>query len=61
MTDELTDMDYLRAALANAVNSGLNLHDVLEMAMKAKNMRQFDYAVNVLGLTKLPPDERRKG
>ena len=46
----LTAMDYVRAALYNAAESGLNFHDVVEASIHAKTPEDFDKAVNMLGL-----------
>lgn len=43
-------MDYIRSALSNAHASGLTLGDVLLMSIHAQDAKQFDEAVNILGL-----------
>lgn len=45
---ELDEMDWVRAALANAIAEGLSLGDVAEMARHAKTPESFDKAVNEL-------------
>ena len=49
MTPTLTSMDYIRSALCNAAASGLDLGDVLEMAIHAETPEAFDDAINMLG------------
>jgi len=45
---ELSNMDWVRAALANAQTEGLSLDDVLAMAEHADTPEAFDRAVNEL-------------
>ena len=47
MTD-LTEMDYVRGALANAVFEGLTVYDLIRMAEHAQTAQQFENAVNEL-------------
>lgn len=44
---ELTDMDYIRGALYNAIASGLTLQEVTDMAEHADTPQDFDEAVNI--------------
>jgi len=44
----LSDMDWVRAALSNAVIEGLTLNDVAECARHAASPERFDSAVNEL-------------
>lgn len=44
----LTAMDYVRAAIANARAEGLSLADLAAMAEHAKTVQAFDRAVNDL-------------
>ena len=44
----LTAMDYIRAALANAIASNLSLTDAARMAEHATTPQEFDKAVNML-------------
>ena len=44
----LSSMDWVRAALANAQAEGLTIDDVLAMAEHAKTTEAFDRAVNEL-------------
>lgn len=53
---DLGEMDYVRAALLNALYSDLDLEDVMECSIWAKTPEDFDTAVNLLGLTYLPVD-----
>ena len=41
-------MDYVRAALSNAVTEGLSLIDVAECARHAETAERLDHAVNQL-------------
>ena len=56
MEYDITEMDVIRATLANAVASGLTLEDVLEMSIWAESVADFDDAVNILGLATEPLD-----
>ena len=46
----LTDMDYIRAALASALAEGFTLEAVYRCAEHAGTPRDFDMAVNTLTL-----------
>jgi len=46
---DLTEMDYVRAALYNARASNLSLTDVIRAAEHAESVMAFDDAVNILG------------
>jgi hypothetical protein len=48
---DLTPMDYVRAALANAMIEGMTAEDLFFMAMHAQTARDFDDAVNMLANT----------
>ena len=54
---DLTAMDYIRAAIHNAIASGLDIHDIARMAEHAQTPRQFDSAVNVLGVATPDPSK----
>ena len=45
---EITDMDYVRAAIANALAEGLSITDVWKAAEMAEAAEDFDDAVNLL-------------
>ena len=45
---EITDMDYVRAAIANALAEGLSITDVWKAAEMAETAEDFDDAVNLL-------------
>lgn len=45
---ELSEMDWVRAAIANALAEGLSLADVAAMAEHATTPEAFDRAVNEL-------------
>lgn len=45
---ELTQMDWVRAALWNAHNSGLSLFDVIRVSEHAATSEEMDDAVNML-------------
>lgn len=44
----LTPMDYIRGAIANAQAEGLTIDDLAAMAEHATTPKQFDHAVNTL-------------
>ena len=48
---DLTQADYLRAALANAILEDMSLDDVMECAIHAATIEDFEEAVNVLAQT----------
>ena len=45
---DLTEMDYIRAAIAQARAVGFNINDIARCAEHAKTAREFDDAVNLL-------------
>lgn len=45
---DLSAMDYVRAAIANARDSGLSIDDLGKMAEYAASAEKFDEAVNEL-------------
>ena len=47
-TLELSDMDYVRGAIANALAEDMTLADLWKCAAHAKNAEDFDKAVNLL-------------
>ena len=55
---QLTTMDWVRATLANAKASGMDLADVIRAAEHAASVETFDNAVNILADT-LPTEESR--
>lgn len=46
--NDLTEMDYVIAAISNAIAEEMSLVDLLHCAIHAKNARDFDTAVNIL-------------
>ena len=52
MEIDLTDMDYVRGAIANAMAEGMALSDLWECAAHAENCEVFDTAVNLLAQMK---------
>ena len=48
---ELTAMDYVRGALANAAAEGMSVIDLIAMAEHAQTAQAFDLAVNELAQT----------
>ena len=50
----LTDMDYVRSALSNALFEGLTVYDCIKAAEHAETAQQFENAVNELTET-VPP------
>ena len=48
---ELTDMDYVRGAIANAMLEEMTLSDLWECAAYARDTEAFDEAVNLLAQT----------
>lgn len=48
---DITDMDYIRGALANALCEDMSLADVYRCAEHAETPNAFDDAVNVLAQT----------
>ena len=44
----LTPMDYVRAAICNAIAEGMSLNDLFAMAQHARTCERFDAAVNEL-------------
>lgn len=50
-------MDYIRAAIYNAIASGLDAQDIARMAEHAQTPKQFDVAVNVLGVATPEPSK----
>lgn len=45
---EITDMDYVRAAIANALAEGVSINDLWKAAELAETAEDFDDAVNLL-------------
>lgn len=54
---DLTEMDYVRGALANAYYSGMTLQDVLEMSIHANDGDTFEASVAMLA-TATPLEDR---
>ena len=52
---DITDMDFVRAILADAKASGLTLDDVLEASVHAHCMGCWDNAVSMLGIGAIDP------
>ena len=50
-TIELTAMDYVRAAIVNAIVENMDIQDLWAMAEHAKTPEDFDRAVNELAQT----------
>ena len=48
---ELTDMDYVRGAIVNAILEEMTLSDLWECAANARDPESFDNAVNILAQT----------
>ena len=48
---ELTDMDYVRGAIVNAMLEEMTLSDLWECAANAQDTESFDNAVNILAQT----------
>ena len=45
---KLSEMDYVRGALANALSEDMTLIDLWQCSIHAKNTEDFDKAVNLL-------------
>ena len=48
---DLTPEDYLRAGLANAILEGMSLDDLMEVALEARTVEDWEEAVNILSQT----------
>lgn len=55
----LTAMDYVRAAMANAMAEGMNMRDLWECAHHAETPERLDYAVNLLAQTRKEKENDR--
>lgn len=49
---KLSDMDYVRGAIANAMAEDMTLDDLWKCAAHAKDVEDFDKAVNLLAQMK---------
>ena len=48
---ELTAMDFVRAALANGILEDMTIDDLLEVALEARSVEDWEEAVNLLAQT----------
>jgi hypothetical protein len=48
---EFTEMDWVRAAIANALIEEMTVFDLYEMAQHAETVESFEDAVNILSNT----------
>lgn len=51
MDTDLTDMDYVRDAIFNAIASNMDIYDLAEMSVNAEDAEAFADAVNMLALS----------
>lgn len=51
MDTDLTDMDYVRDAIFNAIASNMDIYDLAEMSVNAESAESFADAVNMLALS----------
>ena len=48
---ELTAMDYVRSALANGILEDMTIDDLIEVALEARSVEDWEEAVNLLAQT----------
>lgn len=51
METDLTDMDYVRDAIFNAIASNMDIYDLAEMSVNAESAESFADAFNMLALS----------
>lgn len=56
MSDDLSDIEYVIAALAQARNDGVTISELVWLALDADTPEHFDYLVNVYTQYTRPPE-----
>jgi hypothetical protein len=54
---DITPIEYVRAALCNAIAEGMDIYDVYLMAEHAQTCERFDAAVNELASASPEPEQ----